>query len=45
LYFECLYVDKAANKIVVHTNSDDTLVRIKGKWLIKNMKAAVVPEL
>jgi hypothetical protein len=45
LYFECLYVDKAANKIAVHTNSDDTLIRVNSKWLIKDMKAAVVPEL
>jgi SnoaL-like domain len=45
LYFECLYVDKAANKIAAHTNSNDTLVRVGGKWLIKDMKAATVPEL
>lgn len=45
LYFECLWVDQTANKIAVHTNSDDTLVRVNGKWLIKEMKAAVVPEL
>lgn len=45
LYFECLYVDKAAGKIAAHTNSDDTLVRTNGKWLIKDMKAAKVPEL
>jgi uncharacterized protein (TIGR02246 family) len=45
LYFECLYVDKAANKIAAHTNSDDTLVRVNGRWLIKDMKAALVPEL
>lgn len=45
LYFECLWVDKLANKIVVHTNSDDTLVRVNGRWLIKEMKAAVVPDL
>jgi hypothetical protein len=45
LYFECLWVDKAARKIAVHTNSDDTLVRVEGRWLIKEMKAAVVPEL
>jgi len=45
LYFECLYVDKTANKIAAHTNSDDTLVRVNGKWLIKDMKAALVPEL
>ena len=45
LYFECLYVDKAANKIAAHTNSDDSLVRINGRWLIKDMKAAAVPEL
>ena len=45
LYFECLYVDKAANKIAAHTNSDDVLVRVNGRWLIKDMKAAAVPEL
>lgn len=45
LYFECLWVDKTANKIAAHTNSDDTLVRLNGAWLIKEMKAAVVPEL
>jgi hypothetical protein len=44
-YFKCLYVDKAANKIAAHTNSDDVLVRVNGRWLIKEMKAAVVPEL
>ncbi len=45
LYFECLYVDKVANRIAAHTNSDDTLVRVNGRWLIKDMKAAAVPEL
>jgi hypothetical protein len=45
LYFECLYVDKAANKIAAHTNSNDDLVRVGGKWLIKQMTAATVPEL
>jgi hypothetical protein len=45
LYFECLYVDKAANKIAAHTNSDDALIRVNGRWLIKEMKASVVPEL
>ena len=43
LYFECLWVDAVANKIAVHTNSDDNLIRVNGKWLIKEMKAAVVP--
>jgi hypothetical protein len=45
LYFECLYVDKAKNNIAAHTNSEDVLVRVKGKWLIKEMKANSVPEL
>jgi hypothetical protein len=45
LYFECLWVDKAAKKIAMHTNSDDTLVRVDGRWLIKEMKATVVPGL
>jgi len=45
LYFECLWVDKAGKKIAAHTNSDDVLVRVGGRWLIKEMKAAAVPEL
>ena len=45
LYFECLWMDKTANKIAAHTNADDTLVRVNGQWLIKEMKAASVPEL
>lgn len=45
LYFECLTVDKITHKIVAHTNSDDTLTRVNGRWLIKDMKAGVVPEL
>ena len=45
LYFECLYVDKAANKIASHDKSFDMLVRVKGQWLIKEMKTAAVPAL
>ena len=45
LYFECLWVDKTAGKIAAHTNSDDTLARINGRWLIKEMKAEAVPDL
>jgi uncharacterized protein (TIGR02246 family) len=45
LHFECLYVDKAKNNIAAHTNSDGTLVRVNGRWLIKDMKASSVPEL
>jgi ketosteroid isomerase-like protein len=45
LYFECLYVDKTKNNIAAHTNSEDTLTRVNGKWLIKDMKASSVPEL
>lgn len=45
LYFECLWVDGKAGKIAAHTNSDDALVRVNGKWLIKEMNAGPVPEL
>jgi len=45
LYFECLWVDAIENKIAAHTNSDDKLVRVRGNWLIKEMKATVVPGL
>jgi hypothetical protein len=42
LYFECLYVDVATGQIKAHTNSDDTLVRSAGHWLIQTMKAGKV---
>lgn len=45
LYFECLWVDAKAKKIAAHTNSDDILARMNGRWLIKEMKAAAVPGL
>ena len=45
LYFECLYVDNAEKNIAAHTNSDDTLIRVNGRWLIEDMKAGTVPEL
>jgi ketosteroid isomerase-like protein len=45
LYFECLWVDKKAGKIAAHTNSDDTLAQVNGRWLIKQMKASNVREL
>ena len=45
LYFECLWVDTKAGKIAAHTNSDDALARVGGRWLIKEMKAATVPNL
>jgi len=45
LFFECLWVDKKAGKIAAHTNADDVLVRVHGKWLIKEMKAGKVGEL
>ena len=35
LYFECLWVDKKARKIAAHTNPDDMLARINGRWPIK----------
>ena len=38
-------MDKAKNNIAAHTNSDDALVRVNRKWLIKDMKASSVPEL
>jgi hypothetical protein len=31
--------------IAAHPKSDDTLTRLNGAWLIKEMKAAVVPDL
>ena len=45
LYFECLYVDKVGQRIAAHTNSDDVLVRVNGRWLIKEMRAAAIPEI
>jgi hypothetical protein len=45
LYFECLYVDVVGKQIAAHTFSDDNMVRAGDKWLIKEMKAGLVPEL
>jgi hypothetical protein len=45
LYFECRYVDARAKEIKAHTFSDDNLMRVGGKWLIKEMKAGNVPRL
>jgi SnoaL-like domain len=45
LYFECLYVDVVAKQIAAHTFSDDNMMRSGDKWLIKEMKAGLVPEL
>jgi hypothetical protein len=45
LYFECLWLDTKGQRAPLHTFSDDTLVRIRGKWLIKTMKAGPVSTL
>lgn len=45
LHFEWLYVDAKAKEIKAHTFSEDNLVRVGGKWLIKDMKAGAVSEL
>jgi hypothetical protein len=45
LFFECLWVDAVEKKIAAHTNADNSLARVNGRWLIKEFKAGVVPEL
>jgi hypothetical protein len=47
LYFECLWVDKTANKIArIRTPTTSWYAQMApGAWLIKQMKPAVVPEL
>ena len=45
LHFECLWMDAVAKTIAAHTNADDTLARVNGRWFIKDMKAGAVPEL
>ncbi len=45
LYFECLWVDKKAGKIASQVKSGDTLARVDGKWLIKEMKLDPMPDL
>ena len=42
---ELSFVDRVKKEIAAHTNSDDVLIRAKGEWLIKEMKASSVPEL
>jgi ketosteroid isomerase-like protein len=45
LYFECLWLDTKGQKAPLHTFSDDTLVHVAGKWIIKTMKAGPVSGL
>jgi hypothetical protein len=45
LYFECLWVDETTRQIKAHNYSNDVLVRIVDKWMIKDMNAGDVGEM
>lgn len=45
LYFECLWMDVDKNAIGAHSFSDMQLVKIHGRWLVKNIKVGKVPAL
>ena len=45
LYFECLWMDVDKNVIGAHSFSDMELAKIKGRWLVKNIKVGRVASL
>jgi len=45
LYFECLWMDTDKNAIGVHSFSDMTLARVKGRWWVKTIKVGKVAKL
>lgn len=45
LYFECLWMDVDKNAIGAHSFSDMELARVKGRWLVKNVKVGKVAAL
>ena len=45
LYFECLWVDADANAIGAHSFSDMTLARVRGHWLVKDIKVGKIDKL
>jgi ketosteroid isomerase-like protein len=45
LYFECLWVDADSNAIGAHSFSDMKLARVKGHWLVKDIKVGKIDKL
>lgn len=45
LYFECLWMDVDKNAIGAHSFSDMELAKVRGRWLVKNIKVGKVPAL
>jgi hypothetical protein len=45
LYFECLYVDNGTKKIASHVGVNADLIRVNGRWLIKDAKTTPPPRL
>jgi ketosteroid isomerase-like protein len=45
LYFECLWMDADSNAIGAHSFSDMTLARVKGHWLVKDIKVGKIDKL
>jgi hypothetical protein len=45
LYFECLWMDVDKNAIGAHSFSDMELAKVRGRWLVKNIKVGKVGAL
>lgn len=45
LYFECLWMDVDKNAIGAHSFSNMELVKVRGRWLVKNVKVGKVAAL
>lgn len=45
LYFECLWMDTDRNAIGAHSFSDMELAKVKGHWLVENIKVGKVAAL
>lgn len=45
LYFECLWMDVDKNAIGAHSFSDMELARVRGRWLVKNVRVGKVSAL
>lgn len=45
LYFECLWMDADTNAIGAHSFSDMKLARLRGHWLVKNIRVGKIEKL
>jgi hypothetical protein len=45
LYFECLWMEVQDNTIGTHSFSDMKLVRVRGRWLVKDIRVGKIEKL